>query len=218
MLIDVTDHTLKNRDLLKSSIPQILTAIGVSTSSGGYSGGEVKIFTINDLSDSPSKTVTLRRGVDGALGQNPLDRLDEIKAFEAEFNKALDTILDNTNWDRNQSKIYQNICREINKLSNSPSNNKKVMIIFSDMLENSELFSFYRDKEIENLSKNIGNLVEKKLDKECPLPNLEGIKIFVVTSRKPETDTLINKAEIFWKELFRRKNGAASFDSELDIK
>jgi hypothetical protein len=220
ILIDVTDEKLKTnyKSSLESSSAQILKTIGIKSDAEGYpgaGGGEVKVFTINDVSNSPSQSVPLEKG-SGALSENEHLRQQKIKTFVAQLNKVFDGIL-KVNWEKKQSKIYQNICHGLNKISENPSDHKKVLVVYSDMIENSDLFSLYDAKEIENLTKNVGDLYEKKLKKECALPDLKGINIYVVTSRTFDNDGQISQAKRFWNELFRLKNGAAIFDSELNI-
>ena len=217
ILIDVTESKLVEGSLLQSSISEILQTIDVSTSHGGVAGCEIKIFTINDLSNSKSITVKLQPGMSGLLGQNPLDRIDEIKTFEEELSSAFMSIHNKVSEDKNQSKIYQNICREINHLISKEYSNNKIFIIFSDMLENSDLFSFYNMDELQRIKYNIPEFINNTLEKDCTLPDLSPLEIYIVNNRTLENDDQINIAESFWKEIFASKNAKVIFDSELDL-
>lgn len=213
VLIDVTDKTLKENKAVNQSIPKILKKIGVSSQNGGYSGGEVKLFLINELSESISSTFRIEKGVQGMLGDNILDRQDKIKEFESKLDKAFSNVFDNSNFDRSKSKIYQNLCREINSLKQNIADNK-IIIVYSDMLENSELFSIYTDNT-DNIK--IEDFEKKHLQKDCLLPDLSDIDIFVVTNRNQKNDENINKAERFWKQLFKSHHVKSfTLDAELN--
>jgi hypothetical protein len=218
VFIDVTDSTSLQTDNYQSSIPEILKAIGIDTISGGYSGGEVKFFLIDDISNSKSEKIVIKRGNPGVLGQNPFDRMDEINNFKNGLKNQLDKILRNAEWDRNQSKIYQNICRELSSL-HSAEGEKKIIIIFSDMLENSSIFSFYgsRMDKIKSYINNIEGVYDKILSKDCAIQDLSGIEIYMIAQRTVENDEKVNLAEKFWTALFEYKNADVHFDSELDI-
>jgi len=218
VFIDITDSASVQASTYQSSIPEILKTIGVDTSSGGYSGGEVKFFLINDISNSQSEKIVLKRGNKGLLGQNPFDRLDEIKDFQSSLKKQLDKILRNADWEKSQSKIYQNLCRELANLKSAPGD-KKIAIVFSDMLENSSLFSFYETgiSKVSGYVKDIEGTYETLLSKDCSLPELSEIDIYLIAHRTVENDEKINLAEKFWSALFEFKKAKVRFDSELDI-
>jgi hypothetical protein len=217
ILIDVTDKSFRDNNIILESVPKILNKMNIDPDKLGMSGGEVKIFTINDLSETKSLTVKLPQGVEGLLGQNPLDRQDEIKKFQSELSSSISTVLKNRNWDKEKSKIYQNVCRELNNLKRTNSKHSKTMIVFSDMLENSELLSFYRD-DTDSLITDVQNFDKNKLGKDCRISDLSDVEFFVVTNRNKQNDELINKAERFWKALFKTKKiKHFSFDAELHI-
>jgi hypothetical protein len=214
LLVDVTDKSLKDSQILVNSVPKILTKMGVSATTGGNAGGEVKIFVINDLSDSPSVSVKLNSDPGGLLGTNPIDRTDEIKAFQADLSASLNKVLDGVDWNKDKSKIYQNICREVNNLNKVAG--EKTFIVFSDMLENSELFSLYKDSS--KLINDIKNLDQNILKKDCDISDLSQTDMYFISNRNKQNDQLVNSAERFWRALFQIKNvKKVTFDAELNI-
>ena len=64
--IDVTDSILNNS--LKNPILEIMDRMRLDTIDGGYSGGIVKLFFINDISNTPSKKAELEKGKKGLMG------------------------------------------------------------------------------------------------------------------------------------------------------
>ena len=84
-------------------------------------------------------------------------------------------------------------------------------MIFSDMLENSNLFSFYgvaRKKLVAAARKDLKTLADRiQSISSCALPGLGNIEIHVVVWRTAENDELVNEAEKLWKGLIASRNG-----------
>ena len=94
------------------------------------------------------------------------------------------------------------------------------LIVYSDMLENSQLFSFYGA----NWKTQIGNLIadpEKTLEelaqKGPALPDLSEFEIFVINTRTPGNDEKINLSEQLWTALFEYRGATVSFNSTLEF-
>ena len=83
VLIDVTDERFKDENFISENIPKYLTLMGLDKNTGGYSGGEIKLSLINEVSDSKSKTIKIQAGKTGLMGENPLNRKDEVDRFYA---------------------------------------------------------------------------------------------------------------------------------------
>ena len=186
---------------------------------GGYSGGEIKLSLINEVSDSKSKTVKIEAAQTGLMGENKLNRKDEVDRFYGNLENTFTQILNNANWGTDASKIYQKVTRELIKMKNSGYEKKK-MIIFSDMLENSNLFSFYGVNWKTNIQKMIENPEEslRKLAENGPaLPDLSDFDIYVITSRTVENDEKVNLSEQLWLTLFEYQGATITFNSGLEI-
>lgn len=149
------------------------------------------------------------------LGQNPLDRLDEIKRFSRGIGGDFTALLRDAQWQKNQSKIYQNLCRELNNLVRANSD-KKAVIIYSDMLENSNLFSFY-GSGIEKVHQYLEDMSQAKRDltADCEMPDLSGVELNIVSLRTKENDEKINLASQFWTRFFQQQRALVRFGSEL---
>ena len=96
----------------------------------------------------------------------------------------------------------------------------KYLIIYSDMLENSSLFSFYGS----NWQNNIEKMMEdpektlEQLSKKGPvLPDLSEFEILVITSRTSQNDEKINLSEQLWQILFEYQGATVTFNSSLEI-
>jgi hypothetical protein len=217
IMLDKTDTTLNYNYLMKSSREEILELSELTLEGSSPNGCSVRTFEINSLSNNKSDEVELKKGSIGLNGDNPLDRNEEIKKFYKELDRVFSNLAAPSKC-FNQSKIYQNLCRELISLRKVKGYNSKRLIIYSDMLENSSLFSFYKNK-IDYRDKESLRLAIKSIEeKACVFPNLSGIEIFVISSRNETNDELINNAERFWMYLLDSKGATdIHFDSELKL-
>jgi len=219
VLIDVTDNRFEDKNFVAENLPKFLQMMNLDKEVGGYSGGEIKLSLINEISDSKSKTVKIGVAKTGMMGENKLTRKDEVDRFYGNLEKTFTKILSDANWGTEASKIYQKVSRELIKMKNSAYEKKK-MIIFSDMLENSNLFSFYGANWKSGIQKMIENPEEslRKLAEMGPaLPDLSEFEIYVITSRTSENDEKVNLSEQLWMTLFEYQGATVTFNSGLEI-
>ncbi len=218
-LLDITDEKFNTENFDSENINSILKLMNLDKEQGGFSGGEVRVSLINDVSDSKSKKTSIATAQGGLLGQNPLIRRDEVLKFYAELQEIFESTFETTSWGTSESKIYQKTVRELIKLKRAQGD-RKVLIIYSDMLENSNLFSFYSQGWKANIEKML--IQPEKVLQELAIngpamPDISEIEIFVVTSRDNENDEKINYSERLWTALFQTKGANVRFNSVLDI-
>lgn len=219
VLIDVSDERFKKEDYVSENIPKLLTLMNLDEQSGGFSGGEIKLSLINEVSDSKSKIIKIEAGETGLMGENPLNRKDQVTKFYTKLETSFTEILDKANWGTDASKIYQKVTRELIKMKKSEAD-QKYLIIYSDMLENSSLFSFYGANWKSDVTKMIEDPEKtlQKLSENGPaLPDLSEFEIFVITTRTPENDEKINLSEQLWISLFEYQGATVSFNSGLEM-
>ncbi len=219
VLVDVTDEKFKEENFVAENVPKLLKLMNLSTEKGGYSGGTVKLSLINEISDAKSKTISLEPGKTGMMGENPLNRKDAVTKFTENLETSFGQLLASANWGTYASKIYQKVTRELLKMK-TLEGEKKYMIIYSDMLENSNLFSFYGNSWKTELEKMIANPEEtlNKLSKSGPaLPDLSEFEIYIIPKRTPENDEKVNLSEQFWTTLFEYQGATVHFSSVLEV-
>ena len=219
VLIDVTDEKFRDNNFVDENLPKFLKLMKLDPESDGFSGGEIKLSLINEVSDSKSKTIKIATAETGMLGENPLNRRDEVQRFSTELKESFTTILENADWGTDASKIYQKVSRELLKMKKSEAD-RKYLIIYSDMLENSKLFSFYGTnwkQQIEKLAAD-PELTLEQLAKNGPaLPDLSEFEIFVVASRNQQNDEKINLSEQLWTSILEQQGATISFNSTLEF-
>ena len=155
-LLDITDDKFYTEHFNSVNANSILKLMNLNKEQGGFSGGEVRVSLINDVSDSKTRKTSIATAEGGLLGQNPLIRRDEVVRFHSELLEIFKHTFENSTWGTNESKIYQKTVRELIKLKQAEGD-RKILIIYSDMLENSNLFSFYSQnwkREIEKMTNN----------------------------------------------------------------
>ena len=218
ILIDITDERFQDENFMEENLSKFLKLMKLDKEKGGYGGGEIKFSLINEVSDSKSLTTKIVAGKTGMMGENPLTRKDEVNRFCAETEKVFSTIMKKANWGTNASKIYQKVARECLKMKRIDAD-RKVLIIYSDMLENSNLFSFYSSGWQKNIDKLMAtpNETLEKFGKKAPvLPDLSEFEIRIITSRTAENDEKINVSEQFWITIFEHQGATVTFNSTLD--
>lgn len=219
VLIDVSDKHFKEENFVVENTPRFLELMGLNKNTGGFSGGEIKLSIINEVSDSKSKTVKIAAAKTGLLGENPLNRKDEVNRFYTDLEESFSEILESANWGTNASKIYQKVTREIIKMKKTEADNK-YLIIYSDMLENSKLFTFYGanwKSSIEKMIKDPETTLAKLSENGPTLPDLSEFEIRIITTRTSTNDEKINRSEQLWISLFEYQGANVSFNSVLEI-
>ncbi len=219
VLIDVTDENFKDENFVTENTPKFLKLMNLDKESGGYSGGSIKLSLINEISDSKSKIIKITAGETGIMGENPLTRRDEVSKFCDQLENNFSQLLKDADWGTNSSKIYQKVTRELIKMKNL-NGDKKYLIIFSDMLENSDLFSFYGSNwksSMNKLMENPEETLEQLAQKGPLLPDVSEFTIYIIPHRTPENDEKINISEQFWTTLFEYQGATVICNSVLEI-
>uniref|UniRef100_UPI003216377B hypothetical protein n=1 Tax=uncultured Draconibacterium sp. TaxID=1573823 RepID=UPI003216377B len=219
VLIDVTDERFKDSNFVSENLPKFLRLMKLNKETGGFSGGEIKLSLINEVSDSKSKTIKIDVGETGMMGENPLNRKDEVERFYNELEQSFSSIIEKADWGTNASKIYQKVTRECIKMNKTEAD-RKYLLIYSDMLENSSQFSFYGQnwkKRIEKMMEEPEKTIELLAQKGPALPDLSTFDIYIIATRTSGNDEKINLSEQFWTTLFEYQGASVTFGSGLEI-
>lgn len=147
------------------------------------------------------------------LFSSPKKRKKEIKAFTANIESTLKEIYKADSGTAN-SAIYEPLVREANKLAQS-SASKKVMIVESDLQENTTVFSIYRESDYIQLLKHREQVIAM-LDTLLHLNNVTGINIYLVYQPKSDADNerFIMMANLF-RNIFEQKGAIVHIGSNI---
>lgn len=199
IFVDITGEDSTKDVLTETQIDEIMESMGMTKGGSAFNGGTVKIMLINDISMNKSVTMELPKGNSNfGNGETAQSRALKIRKFKEEISKKSKQFLTGLVSGKDESEIYRNLCKQL-KILKDDKVDKKNIIIFSDMLENSPIFSLY------GKATNYDSTIEKA-NKECSFPTMEEINLYVVPPVNIKNKNLVNNAEKFWTKLFESKN------------
>ena len=204
VLRDVTE-----KNLLEPNPDEILGLFDLTNNA--YSGAHFRFANISNVSYNVEQQVKIE--ATGKWLSNELDRQKEIEDFQNGVKKILaDAKSDSIG--RSHSSVYLPIARELIRLSQSKSG-RCILIIYSDLMENTADISFY-DKKTFNLLQSNSQILKNIFEKEEPLPSLEGIGVyFIFQPTTEENDTAYRVVSEFYKTLLEDKGAKVSIRTNL---
>jgi PBP1b-binding outer membrane lipoprotein LpoB len=220
-VIDITEVEFCDTLRYFNDVPVMLKKANIDTTTANYSSVIIRYALLSDLYSDKETTIKLDSVSSGFIdGVNEYDRIDEIKAFQKKARTSLNSLFKGVECKKDKSKVYETLCRSLQQLAND-NVSRRILIIYSDMLQNSSLFSFYGESYEKQISDMIMHIdkTEKHLSESCgcSLPDLNNIEIIVVNRHIIQDDDRVELAERLWKALFKYKNvGKISFSSHLE--
>ena len=157
------------------------------------------------------ETVFILPAAGNAITTNPFDRTREIETFEQSIHafldsRAMDTI------GRSHSSLYVPIAKSLNRLATESTADRRILLVYSDLRENSAVMNFYTP-EILTLLHNDSAHAEGMLSAEHSLGDLSGIEIHLLYQPRDALDDAAYRIiSGFYTSLFERK-GAHVFVS-----
>ena len=168
--------------------------------------GKVSFSTINSLNNNYVSMVELDKPK-SEMESNGMIRQQDCKKFIANVDQELKNL--GGAQESKTTAIYIPLCQMAQKMEGD----NKVIIVISDMMENTERISFYG--KLEQLEKNPEQF-RKKLEDIQPLPSLTGFTIyFLYTSTDIKRDREFTVASRFWKNLLESKGATIKIASNL---
>jgi len=145
---------------------------------------------------------------------NELDRDKKVKQFLSDINQILANA-DTEKVGKVNSSIYKPIAFELNRLSQRTSQNRS-LLVYSDLEENTDEFSFYDNKNINLLRMDPGS-IQKSFEALAPLKNLTGIKVYLIYQPKNnEADELYQLIAGFYKTLLESKGATVEITANVN--
>jgi hypothetical protein len=118
------------------------------------------IFKFQNLSDvSYNQRSQLKIEPQNKWLSNEMERQGEIKKFKIAIESKLEQSPSDT-IEKENTSIYLPIARELNQLSQSKSD-RRILVVYSDLMENTPELSFYRKGDYELGEKSTGFITEK---------------------------------------------------------
>ena len=179
---------------------------------GSANYGKVKVLPLHDLSSAKSKTIKLKQGKSD-MERNEFIRKKETDKFKGQLLDLLQEL--NTNYtgkELKNSHLFEPICKGIKKLNKSDAD-RKIILIYSDMLENSDIANFHSKSGSTEKWTN-------QFNEACDPEDAADLEIFVVYPIDKNNDEKINKAADFWASYFADKGmdeDAFHFETGIDL-
>lgn len=147
------------------------------------------------------------------LLSNPKKRKKEIGQFKTALDTALQSIyaIDSG---RTRSSIYEPVVRTLNELSKSKAHSR-ILIVQSDLQENTQTFSVYRESDYVVLQKHREQIIGR-FTKILSLQDIHGIEVYLIYQPKSDADNdrFILMANLF-KEILEQKGAVVHIGSNI---
>jgi len=145
---------------------------------------------------------------------NELDRDKKVKQFYTGISQIL-TVADTEKVGKANSAIYKLIASELNRLSQSTSQ-KRILLIYSDLTENTDEFSLYKKNNIDLIKTNPES-VQKQFEAQAPLKNLKGINVYLVYQpTNQEADEQYKLIAGFYQKFLESKGATVEITANIN--
>lgn len=210
---DITEvvviHDITDEHLSQPNVDEIFSLYSFENK---WNGG---IFYFTNLTNvSYNQTAVVKLEARNEWLSNELDRDKEVREFK---NKISEVITGNKKSPASEenSSVYIPIARELNRLRVSTAN-KKSLLIYSDLMENTTELSFYKKKKLD-LLKTDPESVSKYFETQMPLKNLKGIIIHIVFQPNGvEEDRRFKIVSGFYKNLLESKGANVQITANIN--
>lgn len=166
----------------------------------------------SDVSLEPHLRLSLAQAPN-RLAASEFTRKREVETFKATLPSLLDSVLSDTAGKPNSS-IYLPIAEELTRLSKTTAD-RKVLVIYSDLMENAPDLSFY-SPNIFALFRTNPDKVKAMLFAKTKLPNLTGIEIILIYHPKnAQDDAVFRTVSNFFSTMFSQAGATVTISANL---
>lgn len=211
IFVDKTDKKAPKGIITDEQINKVFDSMGWIEGGNLFNGGSLKIMEINDISMNTAITFELPKGNASIRnGTTSQQRAVNVRNFKKEVKDGITKFVSTLSFGNEESEVYRNLCKQIRNLNDEKAD-KKNIIIYSDMLENSPIFTLYgktiNEKEI-----------FIKAEKECIFPKMNEINLYIIPPVNIDNKDLISRSEKFWTTFFLQKQVKKFNGFNLDLK
>lgn len=200
---------LTDMELARPDAAQIIPLFGLTTNK--WAGAKFQFHDISDVSFNPVTEVSIPPANDWLSDE--YKRNKDIKSFYGEIAQA---IIDSTKEKigRTHSSVYLPIANELNRLAQS-SANRRILILYTDLMENDQNFSFYSKATFAQLKNNPEKIVEH-FKTEQPLSRLDGIEVYLIYQPKDAaTDLQYQLVSGLYKAMLEKAGAKVTITANL---
>lgn len=205
VLKDVTDSIRSSPDVNE------IVSLFDFTGDHKWNGAEFRFSTVSDV--SLSKTSELKLEPENKWLSNEMQRDKKIQQFQKYIEESINS---NTKViGRNNSSVYAAIAYELNRIKRDEAGSK-ILLVYSDLMENTPDLSFYNDQIISKLIKQ-DDSIKQILNEISELSSLKGIEVrLVYEPANIEADRKFRIVSGFYKKLLEAKGATVSISANLD--
>ena len=212
----ITTEVIVLRDITEKGLPkpnldELSHIFGLSENM--WNGASLYFENITDVSYNPVNEAKI--SAQNEWLSNELERDKEIKDFKNKVNQ----IIINSNADttgKNNSSVYLPIVRQLNQLNQSKSQ-RRVLIVYSDLMENTNSISFYNKKTMAVLKTN-PEFMRKQFEVLQSIAELKGIEVYIIfqpSSTKSDSD--FKTVSEFYQMLLEDKGAKVIISANLNF-
>lgn len=117
-------------------------------------------------------------------------RKPQVRSFLTKTEQLLNAPKNNT--EKNQSILFYGIADELNRLATQSTATNKIAIINSNLLENNDYFSVFKESDKQLLFHHPDSVI-RIFEKQLPIQNLKGVSVYIVHHSNPDTDHLFSE-------------------------
>ena len=205
VLQDVTDT-----QMIQPHLVEVLSLFNFEDKWNGF------LFRYTDITDvSLNQTSQAKLESQNQWLSNEMDRDKEIDSFKG---KVADIIskAEKNNRGKAHSSVYLPIAKELNHLNESVAN-RKVLLIYSDLMENTQELSFYKPYDIIRLKKSPDE-IQQKFEEQIPIDSLSGIEVyFIYQPGNNKSDQDFQIISDFYRKLLEVKGAKVSVSANINL-
>jgi len=206
VLYDITEK--------KSVVPNIDEIISLYNFENKYNGGVFKLIEITDVSFNP--VLFAKIDAENRWLSNEMDRDKKIKGFKSRVSEFIVKAGKDSSG-KDNSSIYLPIAAELNKLAGDKVNLRRVLIVYSDLMENTNELSFYKKEDFELLNAN-PEKVKSYFEKLLKLNSISGIEVYFIYQPINNIDDQDYRlVSGFYRKLLESKGAKVNISANINL-
>lgn len=178
------------------------------------SNGAIFRFTYASDVSFNHETVFILPAGGNAFTTNQFDRKREIEKFRQQVKAFLDSLTTDT-LGRPHSSLYVPIAKSLNRLAKESKAQHKILLVYSDLRENSSVMNFYKPQTLALLQNDSAKAQAMFVSQE-PLDDLTGIELHLLYEPVDAPDDAAYRViSGFYKSLFESKDASVIVSANL---
>lgn len=177
-----------------------------------YNGYSLRVRRLSSINLTTVSNIELRS--QNKFSGDERKRIALIKGFRKQVQAVIDSLSIEKVRDEGTSVIYRTLAQELNYLSKVNAD-KKICIIYSDMIENSLDANFYSPSALAELRRNSKVTIDR-LQGIVPLGNLKGIQVYIVYQPKSyEQEVRFGEVIKMYRKMLEAKGATLTVGANL---